>query len=282
MGCQWGRAIFDAHLHIIDPRFPLEANQGYLPETFRAADYLRRARSLGIVGGAVVSGSFHGFDQRHLTAALRQLGPAYVGICQLPADANPQHIADLDAAGVRALRFNLRRGGQQDWSAIERLARLAFDCAGWHAEFYLDAPTLLALEPRLAALPAIVIDHLGLQCAALPALLRLIEGGARVKASGFGRLDFDPAAAMAAIAAAHPAALVFGTDLPSTRAARPFADADLGLLCDALADQALIKAALLDNAVALYRMPAQRANEDPAEPAVLIGKGDSEHILGCN
>ena len=268
MGCHWGRRIFDAHLHIIDPRFPLEDNQGYLPKAFSADDYLRRAGSLGVVGGAVVSGSFHGFDQRHLMAALRQLGTAYVGVCQLPADTNAQRIADLDAAGVRALRFNLRRGGQQDWSAMERLARLAFDRAGWHAEFYLDAPTLLALEPRLAALPAIVIDHLGLQYAALPALLRLIEGGARVKASGFGRLDFDPAAAMASIAAAHPAALVFGTDLPSTRAARPFADTDLGLVWNALADEALIQAALLDNALALYRLPAQRANEGPAEPAV--------------
>ena len=30
-------AIFDAHLHIIDPRFPLVANQGYLPAPFSTA-----------------------------------------------------------------------------------------------------------------------------------------------------------------------------------------------------------------------------------------------------
>ena len=29
----WRRplAVFDAHLHVIDPRFPLVANQGYVP-----------------------------------------------------------------------------------------------------------------------------------------------------------------------------------------------------------------------------------------------------------
>jgi predicted TIM-barrel fold metal-dependent hydrolase len=33
-------AVFDAHLHIIDPRFPLVPNKGYLPPAFTVADYL--------------------------------------------------------------------------------------------------------------------------------------------------------------------------------------------------------------------------------------------------
>jgi len=59
-------------------------------------------------------------------------------------------------------------------------------------------------------LPAIGIDHLGLERAALPALLRLVKRGAWVKASGPGRLDFDPAVTIRAIARANPAALLFG------------------------------------------------------------------------
>ena len=34
--------LFDSHFHIIDQRFPLIANQGYLPETFQVEDYRMR------------------------------------------------------------------------------------------------------------------------------------------------------------------------------------------------------------------------------------------------
>lgn len=55
--------IFDSHLHIIDPRFPLVANRGFVPDAFTAADYQRALAELGLdpgtlAGGAVVSGSF--------------------------------------------------------------------------------------------------------------------------------------------------------------------------------------------------------------------------------
>ena len=73
----------------------------------------------------------------------------------------------------------------------------------------------------MRTLPRVVIDHLGRTRAGLPALLELVDGGAFVKASGFGRVDHDVPAALRAIAAVNPAALVFGTDLPSTRAPRP-------------------------------------------------------------
>ena len=68
----------------------------------------------------------------------------------------------------------------------------------------------------------------------LPALLRLVRGGARVKATGFGRVELDVPSTLAAIADADPTALMFGTDLPSTRAARPFAPSDLDELLDAV------------------------------------------------
>ena len=38
--------VFDAHLHIIDPRFPLQENNGYLPPTFTVGDYERRVADL--------------------------------------------------------------------------------------------------------------------------------------------------------------------------------------------------------------------------------------------
>lgn len=72
-----------------------------------------------------------------------------------------------------------------------------------------------------------------------------------MKATGFGRVALDPAAAVAAIMAVDPTALMFGTDLPSTRARRPFADQDIDLLASAL-DPSQRDAALWGNAAALY------------------------------
>ena len=106
-----GRRVFDAHLHIIDPRFPLLENDGYLPPAFPVEQYRQRIAGLGIGGGAVVSGSFQGFDQSYLRHALTELGPNFVGVTQVPETVTDEEITALDAAGVRAVRFNVRRGG---------------------------------------------------------------------------------------------------------------------------------------------------------------------------
>jgi predicted TIM-barrel fold metal-dependent hydrolase len=243
--------FFDAHLHIVDPRFPLVASDGFVPEPFTAADYRARTAHLGVAGGAVVAGSFQAFDQGWLRAALADLGPGFVGVAQLPADVPDTEVLGLHEAGVRAVRFNLYRGGTEALAGLEALARRVWELAGWHAELYLDGRDLPELEPRLARLPRIAIDHLGMSDAGGDALLRLVGRGARVKATGFGRVDLDVPATLRAIHAVDPGALMAGTDLPSTRARRPFADADLRLIIETLGDGAAA-AVLHDNARALY------------------------------
>lgn len=244
--------IFDAHLHVIDPRFPLVPNQGWLPAPFDVPEYMSHATAIGIRGGAVVSGSFQGFDQTYLEDALARLGPTYVGVTQLPAAVADADVLRLHAAGVRAVRFNLRRGGSADLADLEPLARRVHDLAGWHVELYVDSSALPELAPRLLSLPRVSIDHLGLSASGLPTLLRLVERGVRVKATGFGRVEFAVAPVLRQIASIDPAALLFGTDLPSTRAPRPFTPADLDLLRDALGPD-LARRALWDNALAWYR-----------------------------
>ena len=81
---------------------------------------------------------------------------------------------------------------------------------------------------------------------------RLAELGVRVKATGFGRVDFDVPTALRELYAANPKALMFGTDLPSTRAPRPYRDDDLLLVVAALGEAGARKV-LHDNAVAFYR-----------------------------
>ncbi|GLU47726.1 amidohydrolase family protein [Nocardiopsis ansamitocini] len=246
--------MFDAHLHIIDPRFPLVPDAGFLPEPFTVADYRAVAHELGVTGGAVVSGSFQAYDQTYLVEALRELGPGFVGVAQLPADTSDSLLRDLHAAGVRGLRLNLRRGVVGDVDAIVQLGRRAADLLGWHTELYVDSRDLSGLRAALAPLPRISIDHLGLSGAGLPAVLDLVATGARVKATGFGRFDGDLAAALRAVAAVNPGALMFGTDLPSTRAPRPFALTDRDLVAGILGPD-LARRALRSNAADFYGVP---------------------------
>ncbi len=245
--------LFDSHFHIIDPRFPLVPNQGYLPPAYTIADYQTATADFNVIGGAVVSGSFQGFDQRYLVAALMQLGPRFVGVIQLPATTSDEQILELDEVGVRAVRFNLFRGGSESIERLEEMARRVFDLAGWHVELYLNARDLPDLRARLLALPRVSIDHLGLSREGLPHLLALAEQGVYVKATGFGRGDLDVPETLRAFYKANPGSLVFGTDLPSTRAPRPFAASDVTLVLETLGEQAG-QQVLCENAYTLYRL----------------------------
>ena len=249
-----GQRIFDAHFHIIDARFQLVANEGYLPPLFPVADYHVATQPLGVAGGAVVAGSYQGFDQSWLLATLAEMGPGWVGVAQVPPDIPDEDLVKLTTASVRALRFNMFRGQIENVDDLVALATRAHRVGGWHAELYADAAALAPHVERLTKMAApMSIDHLGMTQAGLPVLLDLVNAGAKVKATGFGRAKLDVAHALEAIAAADPSALMFGSDLPSTRAARPFEAADIDLLRRVLGPE-LASRALWDNARAFYRM----------------------------
>ena len=103
------RRLFDSHCHIIDHRFPIVANQGYTPPNFPLEDYLAQTKPLGVVAGAVVSGSFQANDQTYLKDILPRLGPAWAGVTQIPNDYPDAEIVMLGKLGVRAVRFNVFR-----------------------------------------------------------------------------------------------------------------------------------------------------------------------------
>ena len=141
--------MIDAHLHVVDPRFPLVPNQGYLPPTFTVGDYRRRVRGLGVAGGAVVSGSFQGHAQEWLRSALAELGPGFVGVTQLPPAVPDEQVRELHGAGVRAVRFTLRRGADKPssraaattlsrpTSRAKRMAAVLTECANASASVRL-------------------------------------------------------------------------------------------------------------------------------------------------
>lgn len=78
--------LFDSHFHVINPKFPLVENNGYLPPTFTAEDYIDSVKNYNVTGGAIVSGSFQAFDQEYLIDALQTLGDNFYGVANIPAN----------------------------------------------------------------------------------------------------------------------------------------------------------------------------------------------------
>ncbi|WP_227937141.1 amidohydrolase family protein [Alkalihalobacillus deserti] len=229
--------IFDAHFHIIDPRFPLKRNRGFLPDPFPFNEYMKRAKELNIKGGAIVSASYQGYDQTYLMEALEKLGPNFVGVTQLPKDTTDEEILKLSRHGVRAIRFNIYNGLSADPDYLERLANRVYDLANWHVELHIASPSLNGIAALIKRLPAVIIDHLGLEEEGQSELFELVDHGVRVKASGFGRVDFNIKQTLKSIYSVNPEALLFGTDLPSTRAKRPFQVEDIELIYEVLGEK---------------------------------------------
>lgn len=245
--------LFDCHLHIIDKRYPLVPNNGYTPESFTHSDYLSRMSAYNLCGGAVVSGSFQAFDQSYLIEALKNLGSSFVGVTQLPNSASDEEIINLNKLGVRAVRFNLKRGGSENVFHLSSIASRVSEIAGWHVELYVNSSDLPDLYQSLIKLPSVSIDHLGLSKESFKTVVQLVEKGIRVKATGFGRVDFPVIPALKVLYSANPNALMFGTDLPSTRAPREYVDNDFALVIEALGAEGAGKV-FSRNALNFYRL----------------------------
>ena len=245
--------IFDSHLHIIDHRYPLQTNHGFMPDEFLVENYQHAMRHQNIVGGAMVSGSFQNCDYSYIEPALSKLGPAFVAIIQARTDIQEETIANLNTLGVRGIRFNLVRGDHISTDEIRNLAIKVYTTAGWHCEFYVDSVNLQNLHSTLSVLPAVSIDHLGLSHSGFNNLIKLAGQGIRIKASGFGRVDFDIDKALQKIHRTNPNALMFGSDLPGTRARRKFCSKDISLIENSFAPNDA-KKILYKNALDFYRV----------------------------
>ncbi|MEM7195216.1 MAG: amidohydrolase family protein [Pseudomonadota bacterium] len=255
--------FFDAHFHIIDTDYPIIENNGFTPESYRIPNYMLEVDSFEVLGGAVVSGSFQGTDQGYLIHSLRNLGPGFVGVTNLPIDSTDQQILALDEHGIRAARINLFRGAATTAKDVREIAHRVFDLAGWHIELYLDSSMLGSLETLLPTLPAASIDHLGLRLDGIGTLCRLAEQGIRIKATGFGRLDWQPLESLQLLNNVNPECLMFGTDLPSTRARQRFGSEHYRLITDSFDDQDVARI-LVQNALKFYRLEILRAKSDDA------------------
>ncbi|WP_051986678.1 amidohydrolase family protein [Pseudidiomarina atlantica] len=248
------RRIIDAHLHIYNDAFPLIENQGFLPPPFSVEDYQHRTRDLPIVGGVVVSGSSQGFDQKYLKPALEQLGDQFVAITNLPSTVSDERILSLRDMGVRGIRVNLKRGVVSGLDNLVDFGTRIWDLAGWHLEMYVDSRELDEIVPKLVKLPKASVDHLGMARSGLSQVRKLAEAGVHIKASGFGRTEVNVSEAVKALYQTNPDCLMFGTDLPSNRAERPFNVTDIDTVCEALDDADAIDKVFARNAAKFYNI----------------------------
>jgi len=240
----------DSHFHIFGPydRFALSPTRTYTPPPALIAHYLDMAKTLGLTRRIVVQASVYGTDNAVTMDAVAQFGHdtarAIVVVDDAASPAELQRLADAGAVGVR---FNAVSGNGTPIDQLESLARRVADL-GWHIQVYMKGDALMALAPRLAALPVpIVLDHLagvnaadGPDGAALVAALRLVDGGrAHVKLCGY-RASAAPYADIAPIARrfvdAAPERCVWGTDWPHTQFAMSSQMLDDGMLLDWLFD----------------------------------------------
>lgn len=159
----------DAHAHIFGPvrRFPFVANRPYTPDDASFEDLRALHEKLGIDRGVIVQPGCHGFDMSAVLDALEKGGGQYRAVGLLAADAQPDEVRALDAAGVRGVRFNFVAHLQNTpWTAIERIARLV-EPLGWHFCIHSDNQSLPGLIPLLKELGLpFVLDHMGRVAAA--------------------------------------------------------------------------------------------------------------------
>jgi 2-pyrone-4,6-dicarboxylate lactonase len=155
----------DAHCHVFGPaaQFPFAPERKYTP-CDASKDQLFALRDfLGFERNVVVQATCHGKDNRALVDALKASGDRARGVATVGEDITEAQLAELDAAGVRGVRFNFLRR-LADFTPHEVLRRIADKVApfGWHVVVYFEAPDLAELQPLFSSLPTkVVVDHMG-------------------------------------------------------------------------------------------------------------------------
>jgi 2-pyrone-4,6-dicarboxylate lactonase len=155
----------DAHCHVFGPaaRFPFAPERKYTPVDAPKEKLFALRDFLGISRNVIVQATCHGKDNSALVDALAAANGRARGVAILAETITDRELCELDAAGVRGVRFNFlkRLVDATPLQLFERIARKV-TALGWHIVIYLEAKDLEELIPFLSGLPGpIVIDHMG-------------------------------------------------------------------------------------------------------------------------
>ncbi|MFV0243462.1 MAG: amidohydrolase family protein [Qingshengfaniella sp.] len=262
----------DAHCHVFGPgdRFPYAPERKYTPSDATREMLVALRDHLGFARNVIVQASCHGRDNAALMDALRTDPENCRGIAVVDPEITDAELQEMDAAGVRGVRFNfVRRLVNPDPTDIS--AKLAARVAdlGWHVVVYFEAPDLEELAPFLKDLPCdVIIDHMGrpdvaagADSAGFKAFQRLMEDekfwvkvGCPERLTLAGPPYDDVAPFSRALIDGFPDRVLWGTDWPhpNMKSHKP----DDGLLVDRIPviapTEALRQKLLVDNPMRLY------------------------------
>lgn len=224
----------DAHCHVFGPgdEFPYAPERKYTPcdapkqKLWELRDYL------GFERNVIVQATCHGADNRAMVDALRASNGLARGVATVTREFTDEQFRELDAAGVRGVRFNFVKR-LVDVTPREVLVEIAgrIQPLGWHIVIYFEAQDLPELYEFVASLPTIVVvDHMGrpdvtqpLTAPGFELFVKLMRNHENIwsKVSGAERLsrtgapgydDFVPFARR--IVETFPDRVLWGTDWP--------------------------------------------------------------------
>ena len=155
----------DAHCHVFGPgdQFPYAPERKYTPCDAPKAKLFELRDYLGFERNVIVQASCHGRNNDALVDALRAAGDRARGVAVVSPDVTDAELAEMDAAGVRAVRFNfVKRLVDATPKQVFLGIAARIEKLGWHIVVYFEAPDLEDLIPFLQKLPTtIVVDHMG-------------------------------------------------------------------------------------------------------------------------
>jgi 2-pyrone-4,6-dicarboxylate lactonase len=261
---------WDTHAHVIGapPHRAWVSPRNYDPPVATVDNYIDVLDVLGLTYGVLVQVSVHGTDNGCLVEALRAHPDRLRGVAAVLPDIGDAQLDSLHEAGVRGVRILSVVAGGVALASAAALARRVRRL-GWHVEFGLDGPTLVAALPALLEFPVpTVIAHFG-DCDVttgtkgpqFSALARLLsDSDCYVKLSAAYRLAVRPWNEVAPMARAlielAPDRLLWGSDWPhvaiADACAMPPTQSLLDLLPDWASDSVIQRRILVENPLKLY------------------------------
>ncbi|KAI0141236.1 amidohydrolase 2 [Xylariaceae sp. FL1272] len=155
----------DSHCHVFGPgeTYPYAPERKYTPCDASQAQLFALRDHLGFSRNVIVQATCHGADNRALVAACQASNGQARGIATVRRDISDDQLRQLDAEGVRGIRFNFVKR-LVDFTPKDELRDLAARVArlGWHIVVYFEAADLPELWDFFTNLPTtIVVDHMG-------------------------------------------------------------------------------------------------------------------------
>jgi 2-pyrone-4,6-dicarboxylate lactonase len=263
----------DAHCHVFGPAavFPYASDRSYTPPDAPFESLMHLHDHLGISRAVIVQASCHGTDNTAMLDAIKRSNGRYRGIAIVDGDVTDSQLADLDAGGVRGVRFNFvaHLGGAPDLDVFDRVLR-RIEELDWHVVLHLDAKDIGTYAERICKIRVpFVIDHMcrvlaseGVEQAPFKKLLELMRNPlAWVKVCGaervsIGKRPFDDAIPFArALIEAAPERVLWGTDWPHPNITKDMPDdgALVDLMFRFCPDVQARQLLLVDNPARLYR-----------------------------